>query len=142
MNQDRTRTTLTSPRTRTLGAVSVATTLVSPAPMPGRLSVDFDLVAGPMTEPLAEVPAGTLVTAIGTITNVITFPGGATSLTIVDEQGESALVCVHLHVLEMASFRAFRDLGVGDAVMVAGTVARRRSGLTVIDGLELWAVTR
>ncbi|MFD8516559.1 hypothetical protein ACFV27_37145 [Streptomyces antimycoticus] len=127
-------------RTRTRSATTVATP--APAPMPGRLPVDFDLVSGPVTEPLAETPTGTLVTAFGTITNVLTFPGGLTSLTIADEQGESALVGVEPHVLQMASFRAFRDLGEGDTVAVAGTVARRRSGVAVIDGLELWAVTR
>ena len=101
--------------------------------MPGRLPVDFDLVEGPATEPLAEVPTGTLITVTAAITNVQPFPGGRACFTVTDEQGESALVGVNGFVPELA---------VGDTVAVWGTVARRRPALTTIDGVELRAVTR
>lgn len=130
------------PRQGVQHSTRAASTSATPAPMLGRLPVDFDLVGGSVTEPLAEVPTGTLVTATGTITNALAFPGGRTSLTVTNEQGASALIVLDAHVLQMASFRAFRDLGVGDVVAVAGTVARRSSGVAVVDGLELWAVTR
>lgn len=142
MTQDPTQTTLGSRHTRTLGAVAVATSIPSPAPMPGRLPVDFDLVQGPVTEPLAEVPTGTLVTATAAITNVHPFPGGQMCLTVTDQRGESALVGLSNPVFEAASFRAGRELAVGDTVTVFGTVARRRPALVSIDGAALQAVAR
>ncbi|WP_458089387.1 hypothetical protein [Streptomyces malaysiensis] len=108
-------------------------------PTPGKLPVDFDLVGGPATEPLAEVPTGTLVIVTATITNVRLFPDSRMCLTVADERGESALVGMLTPIFDAASFRAGRDLGVGDTVTLWGTVARRRPTLVTIDGQSIRA---
>ncbi|MGY0065205.1 hypothetical protein ACWY4P_53795 (plasmid) [Streptomyces sp. LZ34] len=105
------------------------------------MPVDFDLVQGPVTEPLAEVPTGTLVTATATISNVRSFPSGQMRLTVTDQSGESAPVSLNSAIFDAASYLAGRELGVGDTVAVFGTVARRRA-LVSIDGDALQAVTR
>lgn len=142
MTQDRTGSTFGSRLTSSLAAVTAATPTPVPAPMPGRLPVDFDLVQGPVTESLAEVPTGTLVTATAAITNVHPFPSGQMCLTVTDQRGESALVGLNNSVFDAASFLAGRELAVGDTVTVFGTVARRRPALVSIDGAALQAVTR
>jgi hypothetical protein len=112
-------------------------TIAAPAsgpviPMPGRLPVSYyDLTLHKGPDPaLDEVPDGSVVYAIGTITAVTQFDGGRIMMAIADEDGHSAYV-----LLTPGVFRAVRmALYSGVRVIVRGSVFRTGSGPAMIHG--------
>ncbi|MFH8813030.1 hypothetical protein ACH4GZ_38525 [Streptomyces hygroscopicus] len=131
MNQDRTRTALRS-----------SATCASPAPMPGRLPVDFDTPLGLNSKPLNDVPTGTDVEVTARIVNSKTLAGGRVALVIGDHNGNTAMVSMRTADV-MTAYRVHGGpIKAGQMVIVRGTVARRTPALATIDGRAMRAVTR
>jgi hypothetical protein len=113
-----------------------------PAPMPGRLPVTYDTGLGPVTKPLADVPAGTWVEVTATVRAVTSRPPGRALLVLADEDGHSAYAFADTAGL----IGAFRTTGQrpmpGCRVQVRGEVFRRiTSQPATIDVTALRVVT-
>jgi hypothetical protein len=123
-------------------ARSARPTAVPPAPMPGRLLVDFDTPLGPDNAPLSQLPAGTDVEVTAQVVSSKPLPGHRHALVIGDHNGNTAMVAMPSAAV-MTACRAFGGvITAGQTVIVRGTVARRHPVMVTIDGRAMRAVTR
>jgi len=96
-------------------------------PMPGRLSVsyyDWDRNLG-FDAALDDVPAGTLVSATGTITAVRRLAGGRVMVVISSGDGNSAHVLLNADIVRMVVPALHR----GNRLDVRGIVTRTTAGI-------------
>lgn len=113
-----------------------------PAPMPGRLPVDFDTPLGPDNAPLSQLPAGTDVEVTAQVVSSKPLPGHRHALVIGDHNGNTAMVAMPSAAV-MTACRAFGGvIKAGQTVILRGTVVRRHPVMVTIDGRAMRAVTR
>ncbi|MFJ1993106.1 hypothetical protein [Streptomyces asiaticus] len=130
-------------KTTALRPGAAATPRRSPAPMPGRLPVDYDTALGPDSKPLNDVPTGTDVEVTARIVSLKPLPGHRMALVIGDHNGNTAMVAMDSAAVMAASRLLGRIIAVGHTVIVRGTVARRIPTMpATIDGRAMRAVTR
>ncbi|MGW5695262.1 hypothetical protein ACWEWX_31280 [Streptomyces asiaticus] len=128
-------------RTRTR-SVTTTGSPATPAPMPGRLPVDFDGPLGLDSKPLNDVPVGTYVDVTAKVTHARAVTGRV-MLTLADLDGNTAIVTVDDKLFWSASRDAGGALTTARSVRVRGTVVRRIASMpATIDGRALWAVAR
>ncbi|GLF98188.1 hypothetical protein [Streptomyces yaizuensis] len=125
------------PATRGTGAPATRLRLAGQSPLPGRLAVEFLYEPGSGRRRLDQRPAGTLVTATGTVT-ALHIVGSAEpprlTVTLTGTGGESALCSVDTdHYLDLCTY-----LYGGTEVLVSGKVRRPADGPPVlIDALAI-----
>ncbi|MFJ4473258.1 hypothetical protein ACIP2X_37990 [Streptomyces sp. NPDC089424] len=124
---NRTATSKTTSALRQLAAQPIGPRMpgrpkTRPIPMPGRLVVDYydwDLRQA-LSPTLDEVATGTLVTAYGTITNVLRLSGGRAMVVLSSDDGNSAHVQLNADTVRMVTPALFR----GNRLHVRGAVTR------------------
>jgi hypothetical protein len=132
-------------RTKTLPGASHPVDNVHPVsastsvlPMPGQLPVsyyDWDLHLG-FDLPLAEVAAGTLVTAAGTITAVHRLTGGRVMIVLSTSDGNSAHVLLNADIVRMVAPALYRGYRMHVRGIVARTTVSQPAGIEA-GGVEV-----